>query len=198
MWAPTPTFTGRRGLDRIANVAAYDMPTGSILARLGGRGEAPDSRLVEEAQSIVRLKGEILEKMFQLDKERKAIILLDIRSSWAFTDSILLDALYIRQARKLAIDSKNGFDLKFQDPQSLFTRSWCFRLRVLTVTRLRVKSYHSSPKVDQKRKSRSIQPFERNAAKEKEGKSMDRPHHLHPVGTTRSPQGRLRHPGVTD
>lgn len=41
-------------------------------------------------------------------------------------------------------------------------------------------------------------PFERNAAKEKEGKSMDRPHHLHPVGTTRSPQGRLRHPGVTD
>ncbi|KAL0391621.1 UNVERIFIED_CONTAM: hypothetical protein Slati_4526300 [Sesamum latifolium] len=40
--------------------------------------------------------------------------------------------------------------------------------------------------------------FERNAAKEKEGKSMDRPHHLHPVGTTRSPQGRLRHPGVTD
>ncbi|MCD9641183.1 hypothetical protein HAX54_027144 [Datura stramonium] len=32
----------------------------------------------------------------------------------------------------------------------------------------------------------------------KEGKSIDRPHHLHPVGTTRSPQGRLRHPGVTD
>ncbi|KAJ9559891.1 hypothetical protein OSB04_005051 [Centaurea solstitialis] len=28
-----------------------------------------------------------------------------------------------------------------------------------------------------------------------EGKSMDRPHHLHPVGTTRLPQGRLRHPG---
>ena len=25
---------------------------------------------------------------------------------------------------------------------------------------------------------------------------MDQPHHLHPVGTTRSPQGRLRHPGV--
>ncbi|CAN6447342.1 unnamed protein product [Victoria cruziana] len=33
---------------------------------------------------------------------------------------------------------------------------------------------------------------------QKEGKSMDRPHRLHPVGTTRSPQGRLRHPGVTD
>lgn len=41
----------------------------------------------------------------------------------------------------------------------------------------------------------STQPFERNVAK---GKSMDRPHRLHPVGTTRSPQGRLRHPGVTD
>ena len=34
--------------------------------------------------------------------------------------------------------------------------------------------------------------------RQKEGKSMDRPHHLHPVGTTRLPQGRLRHPGVTD
>ncbi|KAG9438705.1 hypothetical protein H6P81_021364 [Aristolochia fimbriata] len=33
---------------------------------------------------------------------------------------------------------------------------------------------------------------------QKEGKPMDRPHRLHPVGTTRSPQGRLRHPGVTD
>jgi hypothetical protein len=33
--------------------------------------------------------------------------------------------------------------------------------------------------------------------RQKEGKSMDRPHRLHPVGTTRSPQGRLRHPGVT-
>ncbi|KAL3537916.1 hypothetical protein ACH5RR_001282 [Cinchona calisaya] len=32
-------------------------------------------------------------------------------------------------------------------------------------------------------------------AKENEGQSMDRSHHLHPVGTTRSPQGRLRHPG---
>ncbi|PHT33533.1 hypothetical protein CQW23_25333 [Capsicum baccatum] len=32
--------------------------------------------------------------------------LLDIRSSWTFTDSILMDALYIYQARKLAIDSK--------------------------------------------------------------------------------------------
>ncbi|CAN6447542.1 unnamed protein product [Victoria cruziana] len=31
---------------------------------------------------------------------------------------------------------------------------------------------------------------------QKEGKSMDRPHHLHPVGTMRSPQGCLRHPGV--
>ncbi|KAK1405925.1 hypothetical protein QVD17_42374 [Tagetes erecta] len=31
--------------------------------------------------------------------------------------------------------------------------------------------------------------------RQKEGKSMDRPHHLHPVGTTRLPQGRLRHPG---
>jgi hypothetical protein len=31
-----------------------------------------------------------------------------------------------------------------------------------------------------------------------EGKSMDWPHHLHPVGTTRSPQGRLWHLGVTD
>ncbi|GMN25734.1 hypothetical protein TIFTF001_051463 [Ficus carica] len=31
--------------------------------------------------------------------------------------------------------------------------------------------------------------------RQKEGKSMDRPHRLHPVGTTRSPQGRLRHPG---
>lgn len=34
--------------------------------------------------------------------------------------------------------------------------------------------------------------------RQKEGKSMGRPHRLHPVGTTRSPQGRLRHPGVTD
>ncbi|CAA7019109.1 unnamed protein product [Microthlaspi erraticum] len=34
--------------------------------------------------------------------------------------------------------------------------------------------------------------------RQKEGKSMDRPHRLHPVGTTRSPQGRLRYPGVTD
>ncbi|KAK4726068.1 hypothetical protein R3W88_030985 [Solanum pinnatisectum] len=32
--------------------------------------------------------------------------LLNIRSSWTFTDSILLDALYIHQARKLTIDSK--------------------------------------------------------------------------------------------
>ncbi|KAF4348549.1 hypothetical protein F8388_000228 [Cannabis sativa] len=32
--------------------------------------------------------------------------------------------------------------------------------------------------------------------RQKEGKSMDRPHRLHPVGTTRSPQGRLRHPGL--
>lgn len=34
--------------------------------------------------------------------------------------------------------------------------------------------------------------------RQKEKKSMDRPHRLHPVGTTRSPQGRLRHPGVAD
>ena len=34
--------------------------------------------------------------------------------------------------------------------------------------------------------------------RQKEEKSMDRPHRLHPVGTTRSPQGRLRHPGVAD
>ncbi|KAK5819034.1 hypothetical protein PVK06_023990 [Gossypium arboreum] len=33
---------------------------------------------------------------------------------------------------------------------------------------------------------------------QKEGKSMDQPHHLHPVGTMRSPQGRLRYPGVAD
>ncbi|CAN6453906.1 unnamed protein product [Victoria cruziana] len=33
---------------------------------------------------------------------------------------------------------------------------------------------------------------------QKEGKSMDRPHRLHPVGTTRSPQGCLWHLGVTD
>ncbi|KAJ7941436.1 Pleiotropic regulator 1 [Quillaja saponaria] len=32
--------------------------------------------------------------------------------------------------------------------------------------------------------------------RQKEIKSMDRPHRLHPVGTTRSPQGRLRHPGA--
>ncbi|KAK8658368.1 hypothetical protein V6N13_036576 [Hibiscus sabdariffa] len=30
--------------------------------------------------------------------------------------------------------------------------------------------------------------------RQKEGKSMDQPHRLHPVGTTRSPQGRL--PGM--
>ncbi|KAK8594289.1 hypothetical protein V6N13_126098 [Hibiscus sabdariffa] len=29
--------------------------------------------------------------------------------------------------------------------------------------------------------------------RQKEGKSMDQPHRLHPVGTTRSPQGRLRY-----
>ncbi|TKY56359.1 hypothetical protein E2542_SST20802 [Spatholobus suberectus] len=34
--------------------------------------------------------------------------------------------------------------------------------------------------------------------RQKEKESMDRPHRLHPVGTTRSPQGRLRHPGVAD
>jgi hypothetical protein len=31
-----------------------------------------------------------------------------------------------------------------------------------------------------------------------EVKSIDRPNRLHPVGTTRSPQGRLRYPGVAD
>ncbi|KAK7296289.1 hypothetical protein VNO77_50492 [Canavalia gladiata] len=31
--------------------------------------------------------------------------------------------------------------------------------------------------------------------RQKEKESMDQPHRLHPVGTTRSPQGRLRHPG---
>ncbi|KAK7309482.1 hypothetical protein RJT34_06240 [Clitoria ternatea] len=31
--------------------------------------------------------------------------------------------------------------------------------------------------------------------RQKEKESMDRPHRLHPVGTTRSPQGCLRHPG---
>ncbi|KAK7295984.1 hypothetical protein VNO77_51016 [Canavalia gladiata] len=34
--------------------------------------------------------------------------------------------------------------------------------------------------------------------RQKEKESMDQPHRLHPVGTTRSPQGRLRHPGVAD
>ena len=34
--------------------------------------------------------------------------------------------------------------------------------------------------------------------RQKERKAMDRPHRLHPVGTTRSPQGCQRHPGVTD
>ncbi|KAK8612145.1 hypothetical protein V6N13_092264 [Hibiscus sabdariffa] len=34
--------------------------------------------------------------------------------------------------------------------------------------------------------------------RQKEGKSMDQPHRLHPVGTTRSPQGRLQYPGVAD
>ncbi|KAK7371128.1 hypothetical protein VNO78_36845 [Psophocarpus tetragonolobus] len=32
--------------------------------------------------------------------------------------------------------------------------------------------------------------------RQKEKESMDQPHRLHPVGTTRSPQGRLRHPGL--
>jgi hypothetical protein len=34
--------------------------------------------------------------------------------------------------------------------------------------------------------------------RQKEGKSMDRPPRLHPVGPTRSPPGRLRYPGVAD
>ncbi|PPD70817.1 hypothetical protein GOBAR_DD32302 [Gossypium barbadense] len=33
---------------------------------------------------------------------------------------------------------------------------------------------------------------------QKEGKSMDQSHCLHPVGTARSPQGHLRYPGVAD
>ncbi|MCD9644663.1 hypothetical protein HAX54_033069 [Datura stramonium] len=41
-------------------------------------------------------------------------------------------------------------------------------------------------------------PFERNAAKEKEGKIMDRPHHLPPRRNYEITQGRLRHQGVTD
>ncbi|RYR34343.1 hypothetical protein Ahy_A10g049158 [Arachis hypogaea] len=34
--------------------------------------------------------------------------------------------------------------------------------------------------------------------RQKEIKSMDRPHRLYPIGNTRSPQGRLRHPRVVD
>ncbi|MBA0764745.1 hypothetical protein Gotri_014035 [Gossypium trilobum] len=34
--------------------------------------------------------------------------------------------------------------------------------------------------------------------RQKEGKSMGQPHRLHLVGTTRSPQGRLRYPGVAN
>ncbi|KAK5845770.1 hypothetical protein PVK06_001991 [Gossypium arboreum] len=34
--------------------------------------------------------------------------------------------------------------------------------------------------------------------RQKEGKSMDQPHRLHPVGTTRSPQRRLQYPRVAD
>ncbi|RYR35017.1 hypothetical protein Ahy_A10g050113 [Arachis hypogaea] len=37
-----------------------------------------------------------------------------------------------------------------------------------------------------------------NEMRQKERKSMDRSHRLHPVGTTRSHQGHLRHPGVAD
>ncbi|GJZ96492.1 photosystem I P700 chlorophyll A apoprotein [Tanacetum coccineum] len=45
----------------------------------------------------------------------------------------------------------------------------------------------------------ALSPFNSlNEMRQKERKSIDRPHHLHPVGTTRLPQGRLRHPGVTD
>ena len=33
---------------------------------------------------------------------------------------------------------------------------------------------------------------------QKEKESMDQHHRLHPVRTTRSPQGRLRHPEVAD
>ncbi|PPR80901.1 hypothetical protein GOBAR_AA39813 [Gossypium barbadense] len=34
--------------------------------------------------------------------------------------------------------------------------------------------------------------------RQNEGKSMDQPHRLYPVGIIRSPQGRLRYPGVAD
>ncbi|KAK8680637.1 hypothetical protein V6N13_109577 [Hibiscus sabdariffa] len=34
--------------------------------------------------------------------------------------------------------------------------------------------------------------------RQKDGKCMDQPNRLHPVGTTRSPQGRLQYPGVAD
>ncbi|KAK5802144.1 hypothetical protein PVK06_029727 [Gossypium arboreum] len=38
----------------------------------------------------------------------------------------------------------------------------------------------------------ALSPFNRlSEMRQKEGKSMDQPHRLHPVGTTRSPQGRL-------
>ncbi|KAL4303447.1 hypothetical protein GQ457_10G002280 [Hibiscus cannabinus] len=34
--------------------------------------------------------------------------------------------------------------------------------------------------------------------RQKAGKSMDQPHRLHPVGTTRSPRGCLWYPGIAD
>ncbi|KAK8523386.1 hypothetical protein V6N13_113330 [Hibiscus sabdariffa] len=34
--------------------------------------------------------------------------------------------------------------------------------------------------------------------RQKTGKFMDQPHRLHPVGTTRSPQGCLQYPGIAD
>ncbi|GKA00812.1 hypothetical protein Tco_0673477 [Tanacetum coccineum] len=45
----------------------------------------------------------------------------------------------------------------------------------------------------------ALSPFNHlSEMRKKERTSMDRPYHLHPAGTTRLPQGRLRHPGVTD
>ncbi|PPR83210.1 hypothetical protein GOBAR_AA37500 [Gossypium barbadense] len=42
----------------------------------------------------------------------------------------------------------------------------------------------------------ALSPFNHlSEMRKKEGKSMDQPHRLHPVGTTRSPQERLRYPG---
>ncbi|MCD9644067.1 hypothetical protein HAX54_032039 [Datura stramonium] len=53
----------------LAAIPALSEAEQLILARLGGRGEDLGSRLVKKGRSIVRLKGEIVQKMFQLDKE---------------------------------------------------------------------------------------------------------------------------------